>query len=421
MVVYNNSITILGSCGGVAKAVLAILNKTVQDKSDPINPIIEKSLIHLVDKREIDQKFLAHLYPNLKNQLVIHQFDLINQVALMEHLKKTNTTVVIDVSWADTVEVMKCCNNLGINYVNTALENPFIDENEELYEGFGLIERIRHLEKHKEEISNAVAIVCSGMNPGVVQWMAFELQKEVDDDSLVACYIVEHDSSFFKDKSKAKKNVIYTTWSPECFLDEAILSYPMFMSQRTPLFLYEKVYDVEFKVTLGDKQFFGCLMPHEEVYSLGKMLNVESGFLYKVNEHTTELITSNIDDLDVLWDFEMEVLDPLNAPLDGEDLCGILLVYKGREKYMYNVMKNEEIFSQFQTNATYFQVACGVYASLAVLLKDNIEKGAYYVDELLKNTTNQFGDYLTYYMKDFVIGENNQSDGLLLERIRRRR
>lgn len=127
MVVYNNSITILGSCGGVAKAVLAILNKTVQDKSDPINPIIEKSLIHLVDKREIDQKSLAHLYPNIKNQLVIHQFDLINQVALMEHLKKTNTTVVIDVSWADTVEVMKCCNNMGINYVNTALENPFID------------------------------------------------------------------------------------------------------------------------------------------------------------------------------------------------------------------------------------------------------------------------------------------------------
>lgn len=114
MVVYNNSITILGSCGGVAKAELAILNKTVQDKSDPI---IEKSLIHLVDKRKIDQMSLAHFYPNLKNQLVIHPFDLINQVALMEHLKKTNTTVVIDVSWADTVEVMKCCNNLGINYV----------------------------------------------------------------------------------------------------------------------------------------------------------------------------------------------------------------------------------------------------------------------------------------------------------------
>ena len=72
-------------------------------------------------------------------------------------------------------------------------------------------------------------------------------------------------------------------------------------------------------------------------------------------------------------------------------------------------------------NATYFQVACGIYASLSVLLLDDLENGAYYVDELLLNTQNHFGDYLTYYMKDFVIGENKQTDGLLLERMRNRR
>ena len=49
--------------------------------------------------------------------------------------------------------MMQCCDQLGIDYVNTALENPFIDDNEELYEGFGLIERIRHLEQHKAAIS----------------------------------------------------------------------------------------------------------------------------------------------------------------------------------------------------------------------------------------------------------------------------
>ncbi|MGE7092278.1 saccharopine dehydrogenase NADP-binding domain-containing protein [Lysinibacillus sp. NPDC048646] len=420
MLAFNNSITILGSGGGVAKALLSILNKTVRDKSAPINAAIERSFIHLIDKKQISKKSFEELYPNLKDQLVVHQLDLNDKKKLMDHLKETNTSVVVDVSWADTVEMMQCCNQLGINYVNTALENPFIDENEELYEGFGLIERIRHLEKHKAGISNAVAIICSGMNPGIVQWMVFELLKGSANDPLLGCYIVEHDTSFYKEKNKAMKNVIYTTWSPECFLDEAILSYPMFMSQSTPLFLYEKVYDIEFKVTLGEKQFYGCLMPHEEVYSLGKMYNVESGFLYKINDHTTELICKNIDDVDKLWDFEMKVLDPQDATLEGEDLCGVLLVYKDSEKYMYNVLTNEEIFSQYQTNATYFQVACGIYASLSVILKDNIANGAYYVDELLKHTTNQFGDYLTYYMKDFVIGENNQTDGLLLQRIRKK-
>ena len=86
---------------------------------------------------------------------------------------------------------------------------------------------------------------------------------------------------------------------------------------------------------------------------------MEGGFLYKVNDHTTELIRSNIDDLDKIWDFEMKVLDPLDAPLEGEDLAGVLLVYKDRERYMYNVSNNDAIFSEYKTNATYFQVACG--------------------------------------------------------------
>lgn len=416
----HKSITILGGSGGVARAILSILNESVQDVKDPIHSILKNRIIHLVDKKVMSQETYRQFYPNLIDQLVFHQFELNDQSRLIEHLKNTNTSVVVDVSWADTVEMMQCCNKLGINYVNTALENKFIDDNEVLFEGFGLTERVMHLEKHKDSINNSVAILCSGMNPGVVQWMAIELlKKNTLNDSPLACYIVEHDSSFFKDKKKAKKDVIYTTWSPELFLDEAILSYPMFVKQKIPLFLYEQVYDIEFKVTLGDKQFYGCLMQHEEVFSLAKFLNLESGFLYKINDHTTEIIRSNIEDVDKLWDFEMEVLNPLNAELEGEDLCGVLMVYKDRETYLYNVMKNDEVFSKYKVNATYFQVACGLYASLAVLLLDQIPKGAYYVDELLLNTTNGFGDYLKHYMTEFVTGENNQSDGLLLDRIKK--
>lgn len=370
----------------------------MHDEKDPIHHIIKSSRIHLVDNKQKDND------------------NFIN------HLKDTKTTLVVDVSWADTVEMLQCCNQLGVNYVNTALENTEVDDNEDLYEGFGLLERLRHLEKHKDNILNSSAIIGSGMNPGVVQWMAIELLKEdSSDDVPLGCYIVEHDTSFYKDKNVAKENVVYTTWSPECFLDEAILSYPMFMKNRMPLFLYEKVYDVEFKVTLGDKQFYGCLMPHEEVFTLGKLYDMEGGFLYKINDHTTELIRANIDGLEKIWDFEMKVLDPLDAPLEGEDLAGVLLVYQDKERYMYNVLSNDSIFSQYKTNATYFQVACGIYAALSVMLLDQIPKGAYYVDELLLQTTNHYGDYLTYYMIDFVTGENKHSDGLLHERMKNNR
>ncbi|WP_318617131.1 saccharopine dehydrogenase NADP-binding domain-containing protein [Sporosarcina sp. YIM B06819] len=415
-------ITILGSGGGVAKSILSILNKSAHDKKDPIHHIIKKSRIHLVDNKQQKDDYFHRLFPNLKNYIVLHQFDLKDNKRFIDHLKKTETSLVVDVSWADTVEMLQCCDQLGINYVNTALENTMVDENEELYEGFGLIERLRHLEKHKGEFINSSAIIGSGMNPGVVQWMAIELLKSDTSEELpLGCYIVEHDTSFYKNKKMAKENVIYTTWAPECFLDEAILSYPMFMKNHIPLFLYEKVYDVEFKVTLGDKQFYGCLMPHEEVYTLGQLFDMEGGFLYKVNDHTTELIRSNLDDLDKLWDHEMKVLDPFDATLEGEDLAGVLLVYQDKERYMYNVSSNDSIFSEYKTNATYFQVACGIYASLSVLLLDQIPKGAYYVDELLLKTNNHYGDYLTYYMTDFVVGENKHSDGLLHQRMKNNR
>jgi homospermidine synthase len=414
----NHVITLLGSAGGVAKSVLSILNKSIIDENDPIHHKIKTSKIHLIDQKQREPSYYYRLFPHLKDILVIHRFDLKNTIKFSNHLKRTKTTVVIDVSWADTVDILDCCNKLGVNYINSALENTYIDENEELFSGFPLIERIRYFEKYKDLFSNTSAIVCSGMNPGVVQWMALELLKVEPDQQPLGCYIVEHDTSFYKDKTKAIKNVIYTTWSPECFLDEAILSYPMFMKHHTPLFLYENVYDLEFRVTLGDKQFNGCLMPHEEVYTLCKLYDFESGFLYKVNEHTTSIIRENLDDVDTLWDFEMKVLDPLEFPLEGEDLVGVLLVFPDKEKYMYNVLDNESIFAKYKTNATYFQVACGIYASLAVLLNDSIPKGVFYVDELLLKTNNQFGNYLTYYMTDFITGENKHSDGLLLQRMK---
>lgn len=411
-------ITILGSSGGVANGILSILNNSALDKKDPIHRLINNCIIHLIDYKQKEASYYCHSYPHLKDKFVLHEFDLKDTKQFKDHLKQTQTTVVIDLSWADTVEMIQCCDQLGVNYVNTALENRMIDENEELYEGFGLIERMRHLEKYKETFSNSTVIIGSGMNPGVVQWMALELLKtDTSENKPIGCYIVEHDNSFYKNKKKAKKDVIYTTWSPECFLDEAILNFPMFMKHHNPLFFYEKVYDLEFKVTLGNKEFYGCLMPHEEVYTLGKLYDMELGFLYKLNEHTTNLIRSNIDEVDSLWDNEMKVLDPRDADLDGEDLVGVLLVYPDKERYMYNVLSNKSVYKKYKTNATYFQVSCGVYASLTVLLLDQMPKGSFYVDELLLKTDNHYGNYLKYHMTDFVTGENKQTDGLLNQRM----
>jgi homospermidine synthase len=412
-------ITVLGSAGGVARAVLTLLNRAAQDPNDPIYSIIAHCQLHLVDRQHKREPYYSMMLGALRNRPVVHQFNLTNLSRFRDHLRTTKTTLVIDVSWGDTVELLRCCNGLGVRYINTALENRLVDENVERYKGFPLIERLRTFEQSKPDFTQTTAVVCSGMNPGVVQWMALELMKKEPGKTPLGCYIVEHDSTFLAKPSAAAEDTIYSSWSPECFLDEALLCYPMLMSNRTPLFLYEPVYAVEFKVQLGAKRFFGCLMPHEEVFSLCTLFNMEGGFLYRVNEHTTALIRTHLDQADDLWDYDMVVLDPTDAPLDGEDLVGVLLVYDDKERYIYNVCGNKAIVGRYGVNATYFQVACGVYGALATLLLDSIPVGIYYVDELLLKTDSKYGTYVSYYLRDFVEGVNPGTDGLLCQRMRR--
>ncbi|MET3197015.1 S-adenosylmethionine decarboxylase related protein [Bacillus sp. OAE603] len=414
----NAVITLLGSSGGVAKAVLSIFNKAFQDQDDPLYPILQGARFHLIDLKQKDVSYFENIMPVLMDRVTFHEMNLNNLASFNKHLIDSNTSLVIDVSRADSVEMLRCCNELGIKYVNTALESEIVDEDESIKNGFPLKERLRIFEENKRKFKNTSAIIGSGMNPGIVQWMALDLMNRHPSEKPQACYIVEHDDSFYENPSVAQKDTIYTTWSPVCFLEEAVTSFPMFVKQDIPIFLYENVYSVEFKVTLGDKQFYGCLMPHEEVFIIGKLFNLESGFLYRVNEHTTNLIRENLNNIDQIMDFDKKLLDPSTAPLTGEDLVGVLLVYEDKERFVYNVMNNEYAFKNYGTNATYLQVACGVYAGVTSLFLDSITKGAYFVDELLLETKSKYGTYLKYHMPHFIYGENATSDGMLLQRMK---
>ncbi|MFC7372606.1 S-adenosylmethionine decarboxylase related protein [Fictibacillus iocasae] len=414
----STQLTILGSGGGVAKAILSILNQAVQDGNDPLHHTLQQSTFHLIDMKQKDTTYYERRFPHLTNQIKLYEFNLQDIEAFKHHLKTTQTSIVVDVSWADTIQMLTCCNEFGVSYINSALENTAVDDDPTLY-GFPLSERFKRFEEVKQNFTNTKAIIGSGMNPGVVQWMAHELLQKHKKDKPKACYIVEHDTSFFADDRLVKKDTIYTSWSVECFLDEAILSYPMYVANQVPLYLYEDVYRTEYSVTLGDVSFKGCLMPHEEVLSLGKLYDMEFGFIYRVNEHTTNLIRDNLHRVDELWDWEHQLIDPDIGPVHGEDLVGVLLVFEDREEYVYNVMNTKEIYHRYQTNATYFQVACGLYGGLASLLLDPVPNGAHYVDELLLQHGIRYGSYLSCHMRDFVTGTNTASDGLLHNRRKR--
>lgn len=411
-------ISIFGSGGGVAKAVLSVLDHSIADPDSPLYHRLTNSRIHCIDQQQRPLSHYNSCCPNLAPSLKLHQFDLNDRSKLLQHLQATGTQLVVDLSWADTITVMECCNELGIAYVNTALENKEVDDMPEL-ESFTLIERSIRFEEARDSFTRLKAIIGSGMNPGIVQWMAHKLIGMHPEEQPLGCYIVERDSTFYADRSLAEAETIYSTWSADCFLDEAVLNLPMFVSKQTPLFLYYQPFELEFDVTLGAIQFKGCLMPHEESITIARQYGVESGFIYQVNDVTTAAIREHLNDSDVLWDWKQKVLDPADGELSGEDLVGVLLVYKDKERYMYNVSSSETIYPLFGTNATYWQVACGVYGAISTLLLDAVAPGVYWVDELLKTYGQEcrYGDYLSYYMSQFVIGSNDKSEGMLLDRM----
>jgi len=410
-------ISLLGSAGGVARALLALLNHASEDPGDPLYPVLSDPglRLHLIDVKPQADEDGKNRYSSLSNRMTVHRFDLNDPARFREHLAATSTQLVIDVSWADTIAMLDACDALGVAYLNSALENTAVDEDDRLF-GFPLTERYERLEAVRDRYDRTRAILCSGMNPGVVQWMAIHLMKQHAREQPLACYIIEQDTSMYRDERLLEPETIYSSWSVDCFLDEALLSYPMFVRHHTPMYLYEEVYGAEYKVTLADRHFFGCLMPHEEVLTLGRRFDMEIGFLYRVNPVTTARIRDHLDDTDKLWEWRQQIIDPARGTVDGEDLVGVLLVFEDREIYMYNTMASRDIYPLFGTNATYFQVACGLYAGLASLLLDDVPPGARYVDELLLDTASRYGRYLTYHMKEIVIGENAKSDGLLHQR-----
>lgn len=410
-------ITLLGSGGGVGQAILALLEHVHQDAAAPLHDAVANCIIHCIDNKPFQHHTFNKPYPQLAGQLVLHQFDLEDTERFKRHLIDSNTSLVIDVSWADTLAMLDCCNECAVAYINTALESTEVDSRTEL-EGFTLIERYMRFKAKRHSYTNTKAIVGSGMNPGVVQWMVTSLMEEQPDRLPLACYIVETDNSFYTDKALVQPRTIYSTWSPECFLDEAILNYPMYVSNQRALFLYEAVYAQTFAVQLGQTYFEGCLMPHEEVMSLGERYPFETAFIYKVNDITTEILRDHIEDSDELWDWNHKLLHPRDAELSGSDLVGVLLVYDDHERFLYNVMENKHVSDIYGTNATYFQVACGLYGGICALLLDGLPNGVHWVDEITDAGITKYGHYVAHFMQPFVRGVNPTTDGLLLQRLR---
>lgn len=68
----NITITLLGSSGGLAKGVLSLLNKSIDDINSPIYKFLTNSKIFLIDINQKEMSYYEREFKNLSGQLSLY-------------------------------------------------------------------------------------------------------------------------------------------------------------------------------------------------------------------------------------------------------------------------------------------------------------------------------------------------------------
>ena len=363
---------LLGASGGVSNAFLHYLvhhrqyfNKLVLlDKSDKVK-----------QDPYIDHVGLDYIFIHKELEIPKHENEY------LEILKKHRIDVVLDLTDMDSIPVLEATDRFGAHYLNTAMND------EEKY----VSQLVIDVHARKEKIKNNVHILCTGMNPGVVNmWVRhgiekFGLPKEVQH--------FEYDTS-----TEALRWKCMMTWSIKEFIVESIRDPSGIMLGRDnvrtllPNALEHRVDMTDILSPIMELDVFphGFQVLHEENLSIAQKYNIPSQFVYAVNMKTMDFLVKKYESNKKITREDFVLGDNRTEALEGSDNIGVILKYEDKEVYYFNTAQNNAAIG---TSGTYTQVIIGIFSALFVLFFDRIKKGTYFVEDL-------YDSHFKYFMFD---------------------
>jgi len=290
--------------------------------------------------------------------------------AYIKILKSHKIDIVLDITDMESVPIIAATDKAGVSYVNTAFCNDNIPLADVVF-GF-LAERSKY--------NRAPHILCAGMNPGNVNmWVRYGIEKFGVPEEVVH---FEYDTSKI-----AKKWQPMMTWSVHEFIEESVLDpggqvlgrnkikelYPNAIENREDM---TKILSPFLKL---DKYPQGFSVVHEENLTVAQKYNIPSRFLYAINQDTMKKVVQLYEEKKKVTEKDLILGDNTTEVLDGADSIGVYLEYPAKRVYYFNTMPNTAFVG---TNATYTQVIIGVFAALVTLLKDKLDHGIHFVEDL---------------------------------------
>jgi hypothetical protein len=254
-------------------------------------------------------------------------------------------------------------------------------------------------------------IFFTGMNPGSVNiWAEIGIEKFGKPQQMVE---FEYDTSRFL-RARREKMV---TWCVQEFIVELVIDPSELMlgkgkirnSYPNGLFHREDMRHLLSPVLKLKDYPQGCIVGHEECYTLANRHDMPCKFVYSVNQETMQYLQKMYEDKGTITEENLVLGDNVKDPLIGSDNIFVRLEYPDKYVYYYNAIPNRNLK---EASCTDVQVVIGVYAALFTLMQDKCKPGLYFTEDLLHTT---FSKFLTDNMmiQEFVFERNGDQVGAL--------
>lgn len=353
---HRPSLLILGASGGVARAVLILLNQY---------RFLFNKLI-LLDKIDtiIKDEYLNHKKLNYE----FIKYDLNNGIdeMFLQIKQKHGVSIILDLTDCETLPLLKAADKLSMNYLNCSVNS----------DSSSMIDFVENMKEYISKYSNAVHVLALGMNPGIINHL---IVRGVLEHGMPLEYIeIEFDSGC---STKKKISKPFITWSKTQFLNEAVRDPAGYCGEggnyvelETPA--VENLCDTSEligPIKKMKKYPQGMIVPHDEIITMSRALEIPGKFIYAIHpESLNKLIKLRKEKKDI-FEKDLEYLDNVSTPLSGSDCIGVWLLYKNKKVCYFIDLEHSAVVG---TNATLFLVALGVIAGLVDFVNNPLlEKG----------------------------------------------
>jgi len=347
---------LLGFNGGVGRAVLSLL-----ERSEPGARLLSG----------MEALFLADRAPNpgdlpTRGQ-VLPPISVEAPEALEKLIRDHDLTQIVDLSSIDTIDATKLCDDLGVNFLCTSIEEW---PGGETVPTDKAIARLKP--PHRPELTNRRHLVGSGANPGIVNALVFAaiegfarrvgVEPTVEALDLHSILITEEDTTR-EPGARYDDDVFPMTWSPAHCLEEIFEPRAFAARQGAVVDLHHRPTERFYRARCGDRLIEGMAIPHEETKTLAwRLPGVEIAFIYRIPEAARRALAAHPD-----WDASSpwrthRLVPPTSPVLEGKDRVGVLLCSRRFGELWMGFDTDVERGKPYGTNATQLQVATGVLA-----------------------------------------------------------